>query len=63
MTACLSHAGLVYALPFLMANIALPPLQILANRQSVFFGGDSVSMFDYLIWPWFERLEAFQLYE
>ncbi|XP_006268676.4 glutathione S-transferase omega-1 [Alligator mississippiensis] len=37
--------------------------EILANRQSVFFGGDSVSMFDYLIWPWFERLEAFQLYD
>uniref|UniRef100_A0A7M4F0X2 Glutathione S-transferase omega n=1 Tax=Crocodylus porosus TaxID=8502 RepID=A0A7M4F0X2_CROPO len=33
--------------------------EILANRQSVFFGGDSVSMFDYLIWPWFELLGCF----
>ncbi|XP_074855316.1 glutathione S-transferase omega-1 [Carettochelys insculpta] len=35
--------------------------QILVGRKTVFFGGDSVSMSDYMIWPWFERLEFFQL--
>uniref|UniRef100_A0A8D0GZI3 Glutathione S-transferase omega n=1 Tax=Sphenodon punctatus TaxID=8508 RepID=A0A8D0GZI3_SPHPU len=35
--------------------------KILANRKTVFFGGNSVSMIDYLIWPWFERLESFHL--
>ncbi|XP_006135447.2 glutathione S-transferase omega-1 [Pelodiscus sinensis] len=35
--------------------------QILAGRKTLFFGGDSVSMIDYMIWPWFERLEFFQL--
>uniref|UniRef100_A0A8C3ILV9 Glutathione-dependent dehydroascorbate reductase n=1 Tax=Chrysemys picta bellii TaxID=8478 RepID=A0A8C3ILV9_CHRPI len=33
----------------------------LAGRKTVFYGGDSVSMIDYMIWPWFERLEFFQL--
>ncbi|XP_054840182.1 glutathione S-transferase omega-1 isoform X2 [Eublepharis macularius] len=37
--------------------------EILANRKIKFFGGDSVSMIDYLMWPWFERLEAFQLHD
>ncbi|XP_010070772.1 PREDICTED: glutathione S-transferase omega-1, partial [Pterocles gutturalis] len=35
--------------------------EILSKRNTVFYGGDSVSMFDYMIWPWFERLEPFQL--
>ncbi|XP_038266949.1 glutathione S-transferase omega-1 isoform X3 [Dermochelys coriacea] len=35
--------------------------EILAGRKTVFCGGDSVSMIDYMIWPWFERLEFFQL--
>ncbi|XP_003218563.1 glutathione S-transferase omega-1 isoform X1 [Anolis carolinensis] len=35
--------------------------EILVNRNTTFFGGNSVSMIDYLIWPWFERLELFQL--
>ncbi|XP_074015019.1 glutathione S-transferase omega-1-like isoform X2 [Numenius arquata] len=35
--------------------------KILSKRNTVFYGGDSVSMFDYMIWPWFERLEPFQL--
>ncbi|XP_062851636.1 glutathione S-transferase omega-1-like [Trichomycterus rosablanca] len=35
--------------------------QVLVKRKTKFFGGDSVSMIDYLIWPWFERIEAWQL--
>ncbi|NWY55903.1 GSTO1 transferase, partial [Chionis minor] len=35
--------------------------EILSKRNTVFYGGDSISMFDYMIWPWFERLEPFQL--
>ncbi|XP_064418935.1 glutathione S-transferase omega-1 [Latimeria chalumnae] len=30
----------------------------LANQKSQFFGGDSVSMIDYMMWPFFERLEV-----
>lgn len=36
--------------------------ETLINQKTKFFGGNSVSMIDYLIWPWFERLEAFGLY-
>ncbi|XP_007057926.1 glutathione S-transferase omega-1 isoform X2 [Chelonia mydas] len=35
--------------------------EILAGCKTVFYGGDSVSMIDYMIWPWFERLEFLQL--
>ncbi|XP_060782086.1 glutathione S-transferase omega-1-like [Neoarius graeffei] len=35
--------------------------KVLVNKKTKFFGGDSVTMIDYLIWPWFERLEAWQL--
>ncbi|XP_074763782.1 glutathione S-transferase omega-1-like isoform X3 [Athene noctua] len=35
--------------------------KILSKRDTVFYGGDSISMLDYMIWPWFERLEPFQL--
>uniref|UniRef100_A0A8B9P906 Glutathione S-transferase omega n=1 Tax=Apteryx owenii TaxID=8824 RepID=A0A8B9P906_APTOW len=35
--------------------------EMLSKCNTVFFGGDSISMFDYMIWPWFERLEAVQL--
>uniref|UniRef100_A0A674HVR0 Glutathione S-transferase omega n=1 Tax=Taeniopygia guttata TaxID=59729 RepID=A0A674HVR0_TAEGU len=35
--------------------------EVLSKRNTVFYGGDSVSMVDYMIWPWFERLEPFQL--
>ncbi|XP_039217597.1 glutathione S-transferase omega-1-like isoform X2 [Crotalus tigris] len=37
--------------------------KMLANHKTKFFGGNSVSMIDYLIWPWFELIEAFQLLE
>ncbi|XP_040848092.1 glutathione S-transferase omega-1-like isoform X2 [Ochotona curzoniae] len=34
---------------------------ILANKKTTFFGGNSVSMTDYLIWPWFGLLEGLEL--
>ncbi|KAL4695603.1 hypothetical protein H8959_000698 [Pygathrix nigripes] len=37
--------------------------EVLTNKKTMFFGGNSISMIDYLIWPWFERLEAMKLYE
>ncbi|KAM3834260.1 glutathione S-transferase omega-1-like [Vipera latastei] len=37
--------------------------EMLANHKTKFFGGNSISMIDYLIWPWFERMEALQLIE
>ncbi|XP_010378810.2 glutathione S-transferase omega-1-like isoform X2 [Rhinopithecus roxellana] len=37
--------------------------KVLTNKKTMFFGGNSISMIDYLIWPWFERLEAMNLYE
>ncbi|XP_037660504.1 glutathione S-transferase omega-1 [Choloepus didactylus] len=37
--------------------------EVLTNKKTTFFGGSSVSMIDYLIWPWFERLEALELHE
>lgn len=33
----------------------------LKARGSKFFGGDQPGMLDYMIWPWFERLEVFTL--
>ncbi|XP_040479880.1 glutathione S-transferase omega-1 [Ursus maritimus] len=35
--------------------------EVLTNKKTTFFGGNSVSMIDYLIWPWFERLEVLEL--
>ncbi|KAJ7325176.1 hypothetical protein JRQ81_018196 [Phrynocephalus forsythii] len=35
--------------------------KILLNGKTKFFGGNSVSMIDYMIWPWFERMESFKL--
>ena len=26
-----------------------------------FYGGNSITMIDYMMWPWFERLEMFEL--
>ncbi|XP_053162418.1 glutathione S-transferase omega-1 isoform X2 [Hemicordylus capensis] len=37
--------------------------EILINHKTQFFGGNAVSMIDYLIWPWFERMESFQLHD
>ncbi|XP_074502163.1 glutathione S-transferase omega-1-like [Sebastes fasciatus] len=33
----------------------------LVNKKTKFFGGDSITMIDYMMWPWFERLEIFEL--
>ncbi|XP_006630819.1 glutathione S-transferase omega-1 [Lepisosteus oculatus] len=35
--------------------------EILSKKKSKFFGGDAVSMIDYMIWPWFERIEILSL--
>ncbi|XP_006831382.1 PREDICTED: glutathione S-transferase omega-1 isoform X1 [Chrysochloris asiatica] len=35
--------------------------EVLTRKKTAFFGGNSLSMIDYLIWPWFERLEALEL--
>ncbi|XP_051504631.1 glutathione S-transferase omega-1-like [Myxocyprinus asiaticus] len=35
--------------------------QTLANKKTIFFGGDSITMIDYMIWPWFERIEMMGL--
>lgn len=35
----------------------------MTNVKTAFFGGNSLSMIDYLIWPWFQRLEALELNE
>ncbi|XP_021047514.1 glutathione S-transferase omega-1 [Mus pahari] len=37
--------------------------EALTNKEKAFFGGDLISMVDYLIWPWFQRLEALELNE
>ncbi|XP_037352079.1 glutathione S-transferase omega-1 isoform X1 [Talpa occidentalis] len=37
--------------------------EVLTNKKTTYFGGSSLSMIDYLIWPWFERLEAVELNE
>lgn len=36
-------------------------LQDLVTKKTKFFGGDSITMIDYMMWPWFERLEMFEL--
>ncbi|XP_076142177.1 glutathione S-transferase omega-1-like [Alosa pseudoharengus] len=35
--------------------------EVLVNKKTKFFGGDSVSMIDYMMWPWFERMEMMEL--
>ncbi|XP_076829882.1 glutathione S-transferase omega-1-like [Brachyhypopomus gauderio] len=35
--------------------------EVLVKKKTKFFGGNSVTMIDYMIWPWFERLQAWQL--
>ncbi|XP_053291853.1 glutathione S-transferase omega-1 [Pleuronectes platessa] len=33
----------------------------LVERKTKFFGGDTITMIDYMMWPFFERLEVFEL--
>ncbi|XP_036590868.1 glutathione S-transferase omega-1-like [Trichosurus vulpecula] len=33
--------------------------EVLTRQKTTFFGGNTISMIDYLIWPWFERLGPF----
>uniref|UniRef100_A0A4W6CRZ8 Glutathione S-transferase omega n=1 Tax=Lates calcarifer TaxID=8187 RepID=A0A4W6CRZ8_LATCA len=33
----------------------------LVNKKTQFFGGDTITMIDYMMWPFFERLEIFEL--
>ncbi|XP_069700910.1 pyrimidodiazepine synthase-like [Periplaneta americana] len=33
----------------------------LASRRRPFFGGEVAGMLDYMIWPWCERIDAFEL--
>ncbi|XP_051815921.1 glutathione S-transferase omega-1-like [Acanthochromis polyacanthus] len=35
--------------------------EYLVKKKSKFYGGDSITMIDYMMWPWFERLEALRL--
>lgn len=35
--------------------------QDLINKKTKFFGGDSITMVDYMMWPFFERLEVYDL--
>ncbi|XP_052569012.1 glutathione S-transferase omega-2 [Peromyscus eremicus] len=35
--------------------------EILEYQNTTFFGGDRISMIDYLFWPWFERLDVYGL--
>lgn len=37
--------------------------EALTKKKTTFFGGSSVSMIDYFMWPWFERLEVLELNE
>ncbi|KAM8924226.1 glutathione S-transferase omega-1-like isoform 2-T2 [Pelodytes ibericus] len=37
--------------------------EYLVKRSSSYFGGDSVSMIDYMIWPWIERFISLDLQE
>ncbi|XP_056385386.1 glutathione S-transferase omega-1-like isoform X1 [Hyla sarda] len=37
--------------------------EALAKRKSPYFGGQSASMIDYMIWPWFERFTVFDIEE
>ncbi|XP_075997848.1 glutathione S-transferase omega-1-like [Genypterus blacodes] len=33
----------------------------LVTKKTKFFAGDAITMIDYMMWPWFERLEIFEL--
>ncbi|KAJ7998099.1 hypothetical protein DPEC_G00219050 [Dallia pectoralis] len=33
--------------------------KVLVNKSTKFFAGDDITMIDYMMWPWFERLEMY----
>ncbi|XP_051504632.1 glutathione S-transferase omega-1 [Myxocyprinus asiaticus] len=35
--------------------------ETLVNKKTKFFGGNSITMIDYMMWPWFERMEMLEL--
>jgi hypothetical protein len=35
--------------------------QHLKTKKSNYMAGDSITMIDYMMWPWFERMEGMQL--
>jgi len=35
--------------------------EVLVKNKTKFYAGDSISMIDYMMWPWFERLEMLEL--
>ncbi|XP_008843928.1 glutathione S-transferase omega-1 [Nannospalax galili] len=37
--------------------------EVLTKKKTTFFGGNTLSMIDYLMWPWFQRLELLELTE
>ncbi|XP_075698505.1 glutathione S-transferase omega-1-like [Rhinoderma darwinii] len=37
--------------------------EALSKRNTPYFGGESVSMIDYMIWPWFERFTIIGVFE
>ncbi|XP_066457113.1 glutathione S-transferase omega-1-like [Eleutherodactylus coqui] len=37
--------------------------EALTKKNTPYFGGESVSMMDYMIWPWFERFPLFDVLE
>jgi glutathione S-transferase len=45
-----------------LVDSLIPIENELAERRSKFFGGKNPGMVDYMIWPWFERLDAINPY-
>lgn len=37
--------------------------EAMTNQKAAFFGGDSLSMIDYFMWPWFQWLSSLELNE
>ncbi|XP_052007644.1 glutathione S-transferase omega-1 [Xyrauchen texanus] len=35
--------------------------ETLVNKKTKFYGGNSITMIDYMMWPWFERMEMLDL--
>ncbi|XP_004631570.2 glutathione S-transferase omega-1 isoform X1 [Octodon degus] len=37
--------------------------EVLVKKRTTFFGGDSATMVDYLLWPWFQHLELLEMHK